>query len=329
MSIPVIIVVAVLLIGGLWQFWPEPLARLFRTVDRRRGRLRSCRVQVDGVDWHVLEGGHGEPLVLLHGFNADADHFNRVARHLTRHFRILAPDLPGFGETGTSPAVGDRSDDRRDSRVDYRIEAQAETVVRWMDEVGIQHCYLGGSSMGGYIACAIAARYPDRIRALWLLAPGGVSNVPLSPLFEEISDERHNPLVIRDRSDFRRLIDFCFVHPPWIPSPLARFLADRSAARAVDHQRAFDAIRFDSAPVESFAADLPVPALIMWGRTDQVLNPAGAQVLASCMKNAEKIVLPDTGHLPMLENPRTVAECWISYTERLARANAEQSTRRV
>ncbi|MBS3744066.1 MAG: alpha/beta fold hydrolase [Wenzhouxiangellaceae bacterium] len=310
MSISVIILVVLLALAAMWHFWPAPLARLFLFLDRRAGRLRACRVTAAGIDWHVLEGGHGETLVLLHGFNGDADHFNRVARHLTRHFRILAPDLPGFGETGFSASA------------DYRIEAQADTVVKWMDRVGIQHCYLGGSSMGGYIACAIAARHPDRIRALWLLAPGGVENVPLSPLFQEIAEERHNPLVIRDRADFRRLTDFCFVHPPWIPSPLARFLAARAATQAMEHQRAFDAIRFDSATAESLVDGMEVPALIVWGRSDQVLNPAGAQVLADGMRNAETLMLPDTGHLPMLEKPRVVAESWISYTERLARNQA-------
>ena len=162
MSIPVIILLVLLVVLAAWLFWPAPLARLFRSLDRRAGRLHVCRVDVNPINWHVLEGGRGETLVLLHGFNADADHFNRVARHLTGHFRILAPDLPGFGETLSSASN------------DYRIEAQAETVVEWMDGVGIQRCYLGGSSMGGFIACAIAARYPDRIRALWLLAPGGV-----------------------------------------------------------------------------------------------------------------------------------------------------------
>jgi abhydrolase domain-containing protein 6 len=310
MTIYVIILVALLAALAVWHLWPAPVARLFLLLDRRAGRLRTCRVTVANVDWHVLEGGHGETLVLLHGFNADADHFNRVARYLTRHFRILAPDLPGFGETGSS------------SGIDYRIEAQADSVVNWMDRTGIQRCYLGGSSMGGYIACAIAARHPDRIRALWLLAPGGVESVPLSPLFQEIAEERHNPLVVRDRTDFRRLIDFCFVRPPWIPSPLARFLAARSAARSVEHQRAFDAIRFDSSSAESLVDGLEVPALIVWGRSDQVLNPAGAQVLADRMRNAETLMLADTGHLPMLERPRTVAESWISYTERLARARA-------
>src|SRR6056297_2847420 len=194
MSIPVIIVVvALLVLVSMWRFWPAPLARLFRALDRRGGGLHSCRIQAAGVDWHVLEGGHGETLVLLHGFNADADHFNRVARHLAGHFRILAPELPGFGETECARAV------------DYRIEAQARAVVEWMDRVGIQHCYLGGSSMGGYIAAEIAARHPARVRALWLLAPGGVAGVELSPLFQEIAEERHNPLVIRDAADFRRL----------------------------------------------------------------------------------------------------------------------------
>lgn len=307
MSLHVIILVALLAALAVWHFWPAPLARLFVTLDRRAGRLRAFRTTVGGIDWHVLEGGRGETLVLLHGFNADADHFNRVARHLTRHFRILAPDLPGFGETGSSGSI------------DYRIEAQADSVLGWMDRIGIQRCYLGGSSMGGYIACAIAARHPDRVRALWLLAPGGVESVPLSPLFQEIAEERHNPLVVRDRSDFRRLIDFCFVRPPWIPSPLSRFLAARSAARSVEHQRAFDAIRFDSPSAEALVDGMQVPALIVWGRSDQVLNPAGGQVLADRMRNAEILMLPDTGHLPMLENPRTVAESWISYTERLAR----------
>jgi triacylglycerol lipase len=310
MLLPTVLIALLLLLVVLWHAWPMPFARAFRALDRRAGRLRSCRVDDGRCRWHVLEGGRGETLVLLHGFNADADHFNRVSRHLSGHFRILAPDLPGFGDTECHGAV------------DFRIEAQADAVVGWMDRVGIQHCFLGGNSMGGYIACAVAARHPERIRALWLLAPGGVESVPLSPLFQEIAEERHNPLVIRDHDDFRRLIDYCFVHPPWIPTPLTRHLSARAASRALEHRRAFDAIRFDSSPLEQLADGLSVPTLIVWGRSDQVLNPAGAQVLADCMPRSETLMLTDTGHLPMLENPRTVAESWIGYTERLARAPA-------
>ncbi|MDT8409594.1 MAG: alpha/beta hydrolase [Wenzhouxiangellaceae bacterium] len=307
MGLLIILIAVLTVLAVIWRFWPALPARLFRALDRRHGRLQSCHIDVGDQRWHVLEGGRGETLVLLHGFNADADHFNRVARYLSGHFRILAPDLPGFGQT------------RTDGSVDYRIEAQADSVVDWMTHAGIQHCYLGGSSMGAYIACAIAKKYPQRIRALWLLAPGGVESVELSPLFQEIAEERHNPLIVRHYEDFRRLIDYCFVHPPWIPTPLAKYLAARSAARASEHQRAFDAIRFDSTPTEQLAAGMDVPTLIVWGRSDQILNPAGAEVLAQRLKNAETLMLPDTGHLPMLENPQIVAEAWVSYTERVAR----------
>src|SRR5690554_3417524 len=97
----------------VWLIWPTPLVRLMLAGERRRAGLRSRRLSCDGIDWHLLEGGHGEPLVLLHGFNGDCYHFSRVARRLGRHFRILAPDLPGFGQTGANDLS------------DFRIEAQA------------------------------------------------------------------------------------------------------------------------------------------------------------------------------------------------------------
>lgn len=307
------LVLILLLIAAIltaWGLWPAGPARLFRALERHRGRLRSREIRVDGTRWHFLEGGHGEPLVLLHGFNGDADHFCRVGRHLSNHFRVLAPDLPGFGESGAGTGLN------------FRIESQAEAVIAWLDALGVKNCYLGGNSMGGYIACAIARTYPDRVRALWLLAPGGVQEVDPSPLFQEILEDRHNPLIVRNRADFVRLMDYCFVRPPWMPAVLVRYLARRSAAHAVMHQRAFDAIRFDSAPLEELTSGMTTPALVVWGRSDQVLNPAGAAVLERVMQSAEILMLPDTGHLPMLERPCTVAESWVSYTERLARERA-------
>ncbi|MEE4330489.1 MAG: alpha/beta hydrolase [Wenzhouxiangella sp.] len=307
MPIWILLIVLLLVAFVFWRLWPEPLARSFQLADRSRGRLRSRRVQVDDLDWHYLEGGHGEPLVLLHGFNADAHHFCRVARHLTAHFRILAPDLPGFGETRASTVEG------------FSVEDQARAVLDWLDRIGVHHFYLGGNSMGGYIAVAIARLAPERVRALWLLAPGGLHSVKLSAVLAEVADERHNPLVIRDLADFRRLVDYCFVHPPWIPAPLARFLARRSAAQAVQAQRIFDALRYDSTPLEDLAGSVRTPALITWGQADQVLHPQGASVLEQLMPDAQSLIVPSIGHLPMLEAPRNVAEAWVAFTEALAR----------
>ncbi len=302
-----IIVTLIVLVIALWRFWPEPLARLFMFLDRRQGRLQRRWKSSGEINWHYLEGGHGEPLILLHGFNADAHHFCRVSHLLSPHFRILAPDLPGFGQTHPAESSS------------FRIEDTADQILAWLDELGIHEFYLGGNSMGGYLAVAMARRAPERVRALWLLAPGGLREARLSAVMEEVAEERHNPLVIRNYRDFQRLLDYCFVHPPWIPAPLARYLAARSALEAVRAQRIFDAIRYDSSPLESLAQGLETPALVVWGQADQVLHVDGATHIEKLMPHCKTLRLPSIGHLPMIEAPRTTAEAWIGFTEWLAR----------
>ena len=301
----------IVLLGWLlWRLQPLPLAKGFQFLERQRGRLRSRRHAHAGVDWHYLEGGCGEPLVLLHGFNADSHHFCRVAAHLRHHFRIIAPDLPGFGET------------RYQTEPNFNIDDLAKRVLAWLDDLNIHHCYAGGNSMGGYLALAMARQAPERIRGLWLLAPGGLRSAPLAPVLQEVLEDRHNPLVVRSHDDFKRLLDYCFVHRPWMPSPLLRFLAQRAMAHNHRAQRIFDAMLNDSTPAETLADGLSTPALVMWGRADQVLHVDGAEVVTQLMPNARAIVLDQVGHLPQLEQPKVVAESWVSFTQ----ADARQAT---
>jgi len=302
-----LILLPVLVFALLWWAWPTPLALFFQWIERRRGGLRSRRIKGGEIDWHYLEGGHGEPLVLLHGFNANCDHFCRVAVHLREHFRILAPDLPGFGATRM---VEDPS---------FRIEDLAVTVLDWLDALNVHQVYLGGNSMGAYLAAAMARQAPERIRGLWLLAPGGLQTAQLSAVLQEVAEGRHNPLVVRHHRDFRRLLDYCFVHPPWLPGPLLRYLGRRASADAVRAQRIFDAMRYESKPLEEFIDGLTVPTLITWGQADQVLHVSGIQIVEQLMPETRSLVLPDVGHLPMLEAPRTSAEAWLAFTESLAR----------
>ena len=135
---------ALLLAFVLWRVWPAPIALTFRALDRRHGRLKSCRVRTGSIDWHALEGGHGEPLVLLHGFNAHEDHFNRVARYLSRHFRVLAPDLPGFGRTDAE-------------HEDHSLEGLADSLRALLRRLGVRRLALCvGNSLGGALACSLA-----------------------------------------------------------------------------------------------------------------------------------------------------------------------------
>lgn len=288
-----------------WWLLPSPVARLLLVLERLDCGQRARRKRVGDIDWHYLEGGRGEPLVLFHGFNADAHHFTRLSRHLRRQFHVFAPDLPGFGETSFPEDI------------EFDIESQAGRVIEWLNALGIEKCCLGGNSMGGYLAAAVARIAPDRVRCLWLLAPGGLQEAPFAEVFQAVAAGRHNPLVVRNQADFDHLVDMCFVKRPWMPRPLQRHLAWGAAAGCDRSLGIFDALRFQSPPLESFAAELDIPTLLLWGDQDRVLHPDGLKLLARLLPDCHPILLKDTGHLPMLERPAECAHHWKRFMKRL------------
>lgn len=294
----------VLACATAWLVWRSPAAgRLILVLNRRVCRMASYRLTTGDCRWHYLAGGHGPPLVLLHGFGADADHWCHIARHLTGRFHVIAPDLPGWGDT-PPPQHGGLS-----------MEAQAERLFRFLDALRLERVYLGGNSMGGYIAVAMARARPDRIRALWLLAPGGLRALPHSPLLAEIEAGRHNPLVVRNSTDFDQLLDYCYPNPPRLPGPIRRLLVRRAAGSVDLQRRAFDAMRYESTDLESMARGLDTPALVVWGRRDRVLNPGGLDILSGLFTRCRCVMINDTGHLPMLEHPAREARRWQAFID--------------
>src|SRR5690625_335571 len=181
--------------------------------------------------------------------------------------------------------------------------------------------------MGGLVACTMARIAPQRMRALWLLNPGGLHQAPLSPLLQTISDGGKNALVVRNRRDFVQLMDHCFVSPPWVPGPVWRLAADRAARRQNLAEIIFAAMRFEPAPLEALAPGIDIPALVVWGRDDRVLHSDSLAILGNLMPQSKTLMMPDTGHLPMLEKPRESAEAWISYAESLAQHFVHDSGR--
>ena len=144
-------VVAVVVAGtGFVYAMPEQAARLAIHAERQRAGLVRKEIDLPGGLHSVyLEGGRGEPLILLHGFGANKDNFLRVARQLTPHYRVIVPDLTGFGES-SHPAGAD-----------YMPAAQAERVRALAQALGLRRLHLGGSSMGGQIAMSYAVLHPD------------------------------------------------------------------------------------------------------------------------------------------------------------------------
>jgi len=273
--------------------------RTIARLERREAVLPS------GLRYVWLEGGSGEPLLLLHGFAADKDNFTRVARHLTPHFRVIVPDHIGFGESS------------RPAGADYRADAQVARLRELMRHLGVARVHLGGSSMGGQIAMAYAARHRDEVASLWLIDAAGIWSAPRSELARLVLEQGRNPLIARNEREFAEMIDFVMSDPPWLPRPVIDVMAQDRIRNASLSQDIFRQIATDS--VEERVRGLRTPALIVWGEEDRAIHVETASILRRLLPASDVIVMPGVGHLPMLERPRRSAEDYLAFRQRIAR----------
>ena len=265
----------------------------------RAGLQRKELVLADGTRIAYLEGGSGAPLVLVHGFGADKDNFTRVSRWLTPHYRVIAPDLVGFGESTHLRGV------------DYRYAAQAERLHAFTQALGLARLDLGGNSMGGGIAMSFAAQHPQEVGSLWLIDCAGIAEAPPSELAKIVITTGTNPLMITKESDFPAFLKFVMSNPPWIPGSVMDTLARERIANQDLEREVFQQIATDS--VNGAVKGLATPTLIVWGDEDRALSVGTVPVLEALLPHAQAVVMPHVGHAPMIERPQQTAEDYLRF----------------
>ncbi|MEP5486891.1 MAG: alpha/beta fold hydrolase, partial [Parasphingorhabdus sp.] len=175
-----ITILGVVMVGliALYVLFPRTLFDFFRSALRKKGKLTAKSIRVGDMLWPYLEGGSpdAEPLVLLHGFGADKDNWAAYASEIVGKYRLIAPDLPGFGEN------------IRDINRDYDMTTQAARVRDFLDAMGIEKCHIGGNSMGGFVSLRFALDYPERLISMTLFNNAGVVGANESKLQKEAQD---------------------------------------------------------------------------------------------------------------------------------------------
>jgi len=274
---------------------PRPMSRLALALQHAFGGLVTRRTAIPGFDIAYLEGGSGEPLVLVHGIGADKDNFAQIAPFLRGIGRIIALDLPGFGESSKPPDA------------DYSIEAQAERLGQFLDALGLPRAHFAGSSMGGAIALGFAHLHPERVQSLWLLAPAGVGGAAESEMFRRHRERGEFPLFAQTLEQYAAVIDICCARPPFVPYCVRHELACAAGRNYVLHTRIFNDLVGTPFALEDVVAGLETPTLLVWGDRDRVLDVSGAEILHRALPRSQLVILPGIGHLPMLEAPRRTA----------------------
>lgn len=258
--------------------------------------------------WFCQEAGRGFPLVLLHGLGASSFSWRDNIGPLSRHYRVLAPDLPAHGRT--SPAAVP----------DFRLDTLTRELLRFLDGHGVSRAALAGNSLGGSLALLLGRDCPERFPALVLLAPAAaVARLPWFfyplrlPLLGSALALLLGPWTARaalHRCYFRREL----ITPQVVSgyAPTFRTIANRLALRRLIRQ--VDLLPLSQ--VEVLLGQVRQPLCLIWGEQDRILPIDQAFWLKDRLPRAELQVLPEVGHAPQEEAPELVNEIIIAFLAR-------------
>ena len=237
----------------------------------------------------------GEPLLLIHGFGGNKDNFTRIANQL-EGYHLIIPDLLGFGESS------------KPMTADYRSEAQATRLHELLQAKGLtSNIHVGGNSMGGAISVAYAAKYPKEVKSLWLVDSAGFWSAGVPKSLESATLE-NNPLLINNKEDFYKMYDFVMYKPPYIPKSVkAVFAQERINNKELD-AKILQQIVTDSVEERAkIIAKYNIPTLVVWGEKDQVIKPETTKLIKEIIPQAQVIIMPEVGHVPMVEAVKDTA----------------------
>jgi pimeloyl-ACP methyl ester carboxylesterase len=272
------------------------------TRPRRFQRARTVRAL--DIDTFYLEAGSGPPVVLLHGLGATNASMLPTLAELSHDHRVLAPDLPGFGDSGKPVR-------------DYDPAFYARWLGAFLDAVGVERAVLIGNSMGGRIAIEMGLSAPERVERLVLFAPSMAFKRfrEATTLVRLVAAELGAMPMLVPRPLVMATLRLMFsrperLHDAWYDAAADEFARVFASARG--RMAFFSASRqiyLEEAHGEHGFWDrlssLTPPALFLWGEADQLVPWRFAPHVERLLPEARSIVLPDCGHVPQFEHPQT------------------------
>jgi pimeloyl-ACP methyl ester carboxylesterase len=248
----VLVTIAIVLVLVIWRD-PIGVGEKLTQLKLSRIGIHGNWMVIDGYRIHYVEGGSGQPIVLIHGLGSHGEQdWSALAPYLiSAGYHVYAPDLLGFGKSAQPPDGT------------FSIPVQAKLVEGLLDAKNLSATALGGVSMGGWVATQVALDQPQRVSKLLLFDSAGM-NFKLNfdrALFTPQTEEQVDGLMALVTPD-----------PPRIPGFLKAAFVRESRRNGWVVRKALDSMMAGQDYVDERFHELKMPMLIVWGRQD-VMTP--------------------------------------------------------
>lgn len=235
--------------------------------------IRNCGV-------FLRRGGTGDPMLFLHGASG-VPGWIPAFEMLSESFDLHVPDHPSYGRSDEPEWLDDMSD-------------LAMFYLDFLEERGLEDVHLVGNSLGGWLAMEIAVRNATRLRSLTLVGAAGIriKGKPIADIFMMDPDDLARALFV-DQSLAERIIE----------ADLDDEETDIRLRNRVSTARLGWQPRLFNPSLRKWLHRITVPALVIWGDTDRIVDVAYAEEFGRLLPDAEVTVIDEAGHLPHIEKP--------------------------
>jgi pimeloyl-ACP methyl ester carboxylesterase len=277
------------------------------------------RVEIDGCQVNYVDVGSGEPVVLVHGLGGQWQNWLENIPRLAQERRVLALDLPGFGLT---PKPRGR----------ITIREYGRFVDAFIEELGLGRTALVGNSMGGYIAAEVAIQFPERVSRLVLVSAAGISSAEtavrpillVGRIMAAVATNtaaRHRYLASRPVS---RQASLALVarHPRLLKADLAYEGFFKGAGKPGFDDALRASLDYD---FRDRLTEVRAPTLIVWGEKDSIIPTRDADEFERLIGDSRKVVMKDTGHIPMAERPDAFNRVLVDFLAERGPAEAKET----
>ena len=258
----------------------------------------------DGYVTNYHDVGSGPAMLMLHGSGAGVSgwaNWRGIMPQLSEHFRVIVPDMVGFGYTETP-------DD-----LEFRIfDTWISQMMSLLDQLGIEKTHLVGNSFGGGLSLHLAIRYPDRFDRIVLMGAGGVP-MPLNDNLAELW--QYKPSV----ENMKRVMDIMAYNRDLVTDELAELRYQATIRPGA--QEAFERVfpeplqrHLDAQIVsDEQLASLPNETLIIHGRDDRVVPFANSMHMFNTIPNAQLHAFGKCGHWTQMEHADRFRELVVDF----------------
>lgn len=297
MPIQKIIFILLVSLLSLFGVGPKKLYDVVTKYERYSAGLERKSITLDFGEIVYAENDveSDVTLVLIHGFGGNKDTWNRVVSQWDDTYHIITIDLPGHGESISKKALG------------YTITDQAERLNLFLEAKKIKPFYLFGHSMGGAVALRYAANHKNNLKALILIDSMGMEQTKSDGvILVEKSDK--NPLYdVCTEERMQTLLNYSMHKPPYIPDIIKDGLLQDKCERKELEKILYEDM-YKDVNLSDVAKSIDIPTLILWGKHDRMVHVDDATLFHRTIKESQLVILKETGHVPILENPEKTAD---------------------